>query len=197
MCHQPTGEPPPLRPFLQSLTTTLFSKIMVHNLEPYPPSNPNDNAGWAVALACYQPFNSSVVDAYFAFGGPGNNWQDYLRMQGAPPWCAGLWGGCVLVLIGIYSWSTVVFGLRFSNLTNRVRHLHAACFLGRADAAKLDGLQVGLRVTNNCELHGQCSPLNPFPATEEEHLHGRDPQLTDRQLNSKLLALFMNQGKCS
>lgn len=75
-------------------------------------------AGWAAALVCYQPFNASVVDAYFTYGGPSNNWQDYLA--DAPNWCKALWGGSVLLLISVYTWSTVVFGLRFSNLTNRV-----------------------------------------------------------------------------
>ena len=35
------------------------------------------------------------------------------------PTLRALWGSVILLLVFVYAWSTVVFGLRFSNLTNR------------------------------------------------------------------------------
>lgn len=73
-------------------------------------------AGWAAALICYPPF--ILMDA----GGP----LDY--HPGTAEWTYWLAGhpialaatGAVLVaLTAIYAWSTVAFGMRFSNLTNR------------------------------------------------------------------------------
>jgi protein-S-isoprenylcysteine O-methyltransferase Ste14 len=73
-------------------------------------------SGWAVALACYPPF------ALMGAGGP----LDY--RAGAPDWThwvegapvlAPVWGGAIVALTFVYAWATVVFGLRFSNLTHR------------------------------------------------------------------------------
>ena len=73
-------------------------------------------AGWTAALICYPPFIMMNP------GGP----LDY--HQGTAEWTHWLDGyplatalvGIVLVLLtGIYAWATVVFGLRFSNLTHR------------------------------------------------------------------------------
>jgi protein-S-isoprenylcysteine O-methyltransferase Ste14 len=71
--------------------------------------------GWYVALQCYQPFWGALSGNYFAYGS-GLNWEN---------WLAGntslyiFWGIVILILISIYSWASVMFGLRFSNLTNR------------------------------------------------------------------------------
>jgi protein-S-isoprenylcysteine O-methyltransferase Ste14 len=68
-----------------------------------------------VALACYQPFWSLLSRVYF----------DYSRGLAWGPWLQGrpviycIWGSIILLLYGIYLWSTVVFGCRFSNLTHR------------------------------------------------------------------------------
>ncbi|SHG23443.1 Isoprenylcysteine carboxyl methyltransferase (ICMT) family protein [Microbulbifer donghaiensis] len=71
--------------------------------------------GWGVALISYQPFWS-------AFSG------SYLRYDQGPAWgywfwdtplAYGLWGGAILLLIAIYVWASVPFGIRFSNLTHR------------------------------------------------------------------------------
>jgi protein-S-isoprenylcysteine O-methyltransferase Ste14 len=71
--------------------------------------------GWAVTLACYQPFWSLVYGHYLTY-------ED--RMPWGV-WLAGLptvqvlWGCAILALLGIYAWSTAAFGCRFSNLTHR------------------------------------------------------------------------------
>ncbi|HEX7965642.1 MAG TPA: isoprenylcysteine carboxyl methyltransferase [Gammaproteobacteria bacterium] len=71
--------------------------------------------GWAVALACYQPFWGMLSERYLAYRGA-HDWQD---------WAAGLpalyigWGGVILLLTAVYLWATLAFGCRFSNLTHR------------------------------------------------------------------------------
>jgi len=71
--------------------------------------------GWVICLICYRPF----VDAqapYIQYELDKLYWGDVF----APwPWLYVLWGSLILVLVFIYVWSTAIFGLRFSNLTNR------------------------------------------------------------------------------
>lgn len=71
--------------------------------------------GWIVALQCYQPFwafsssNYLQYDDDFYWGGLfANNETMYI-----------LWGVTILVLLFIYMWASIAFGIRFSNLTNR------------------------------------------------------------------------------
>lgn len=71
--------------------------------------------GWCVALECYQPFWSFSSSTYLKYH---HNiaWGD---------WLAGhqvmyvVWGSTILLLLGIYVYATIPFGIRFSNLTNR------------------------------------------------------------------------------
>jgi hypothetical protein len=72
-----------------------------------------------VALACYPPFVQSVLDAYCTYHSPDNAWGVYFKHS--PRWLFWAWGTSILVLSSIYSWATIAFGMRFSNLTNRVR----------------------------------------------------------------------------
>jgi protein-S-isoprenylcysteine O-methyltransferase Ste14 len=73
-------------------------------------------AGWAAALICYPPFilmgdngplNYHVNTADWAYWFEGNT---PLLM---------IWGAWLVLLTAIYAWATVVFGIRFSNLTHR------------------------------------------------------------------------------
>lgn len=71
--------------------------------------------GWMVALMCYQPFWSFVSAQYldYSTGKPWGNWfWDY-------PLPYVIWGSSILLLTFIYAWSTLSFGIRFSNLTHR------------------------------------------------------------------------------
>ncbi len=75
--------------------------------------------GWLAALLCYPPFvwgiigpNNQVLS--YEIGTPG--WAHWLAGNTAVLW---LWGGLLVVLTGIYAWATVIFGIRFSNLTYR------------------------------------------------------------------------------
>jgi protein-S-isoprenylcysteine O-methyltransferase Ste14 len=71
--------------------------------------------GWAVALACYEPFWSLIGRQYLAYETE-LKWGTWLWNT---PILYGLWGTGILVLTAIYVWATVIFGARFSNLTHR------------------------------------------------------------------------------
>ena len=73
-------------------------------------------SGWAVALACYPPFFGWLSLIGLTYYRDGHEWHHWLGSNGP---AAYIWGGSILALTAVYSWATVVFGLRFSNLTNR------------------------------------------------------------------------------
>lgn len=70
---------------------------------------------WVAALICYPPFilmNGGPLD-YEVNGADWGYWlqgHDGLIM---------LWGAIIVALTAIYSWATMAFGIRFSNLTHR------------------------------------------------------------------------------
>ncbi len=73
-------------------------------------------SGWLAALICYPPF------ILMGDGGPLNyhpdtsDWAYWLEGHTMVLW---LWGALLVFLTAIYAWATVIFGLRFSNLTYR------------------------------------------------------------------------------
>ncbi|GAB5347836.1 methyltransferase family protein [Alteriqipengyuania sp. 357] len=75
-------------------------------------------AGWLAALLCYPPINHGLLSAGglldYQANAPG--WRYWLADS---PMLLAIWGGWLVVLTGTYAWATVVFGLRFSNLTYR------------------------------------------------------------------------------
>ena len=70
--------------------------------------------GWLVCLACYPPLNKAT-GAYLDYE-TGTNWTTLLQ---AWPALQAAWGIAILLCLFIFVWSTVSFGLRFSNLTHR------------------------------------------------------------------------------
>lgn len=72
--------------------------------------------GWIIALICYQPFWSVIGTQYLTYSTDGQTWDTWLNDYET---IKIIWGITILTLIGIYSLSTLAFGLRFSNLTNR------------------------------------------------------------------------------
>lgn len=76
-------------------------------------------AAWTAALICYPPFTLMNEGGPLDYGF--GNWREDSWMHwfwGHPVLLAGV--GAVLVgLTMVYAWSTVAFGMRFSNLTNR------------------------------------------------------------------------------
>lgn len=73
-------------------------------------------SGWTAALACYPPFNFVFETMLLNHCFYANN--EFAFYLGQPV-LLNVLSILVLILIAIYSLSTVVFGLRFSNLTNR------------------------------------------------------------------------------
>ncbi|WP_323846997.1 isoprenylcysteine carboxylmethyltransferase family protein [Microbulbifer magnicolonia] len=71
--------------------------------------------GWGVALLSYQPFWSAFSGNYLKYD-EGPAWGFWLWDT---PLAYGLWGSAILLLIAIYVWASVPFGIRFSNLTHR------------------------------------------------------------------------------
>lgn len=72
-------------------------------------------AGWVVALVCYQPFWSLIGPHYLAYE-TSYRWGTWLATH--PFWYV-VWGVAILSCLLVYTWSTLMFGLRFSNLTHR------------------------------------------------------------------------------
>ena len=71
--------------------------------------------GWVVCLICYPPI-VDVQAPYIQYELDKVYWGAVF----APwPWLYALWGSAILALVFVYAWSTVAFGLRFSNLTHR------------------------------------------------------------------------------
>ena len=70
--------------------------------------------GWVVALFCYEPFFSLMGRQYVQYDTTGGfgNW-----IPDGP--IKTFWQGAIIVLVLIYSLSSVAFGWRFSNLTHR------------------------------------------------------------------------------
>ena len=71
--------------------------------------------GWVAALLLYAPFNTNVTNKFFLHGGE-NDWSKVLENYPLLTISVALLS---ILLMAIYTWSTVSFGLRFSNLTNR------------------------------------------------------------------------------
>lgn len=70
---------------------------------------------WASALVCYPPFFQWLQDFGFNYR-DGLIWSHWISEKGVLYYA---WGGAIIALTGIYALSSVVFGIRFSNLTNR------------------------------------------------------------------------------
>jgi len=71
--------------------------------------------GWFVTLVCYQPLWSGLFGTYLAYD-TGKPW-GYWFAANSLSYMA--WGTAIIILLGIYVWATIAFGIRFSNLTNR------------------------------------------------------------------------------
>lgn len=71
--------------------------------------------GWLACVICYQPL-ADAQSPYIQYEQDSLYWGAVFAPY---PWIYVLWGGLILVLHFVYVWSTVAFGLRFSNLTNR------------------------------------------------------------------------------
>ncbi|MGD1047092.1 MAG: isoprenylcysteine carboxyl methyltransferase [Bacteroidota bacterium] len=71
--------------------------------------------GWIVALQCYQPFWDFSSSNYLHYDN-GFYWGNLFVY---PEFLYYFWGVSILILLFIYVWASITFGIRFSNLTNR------------------------------------------------------------------------------
>jgi protein-S-isoprenylcysteine O-methyltransferase Ste14 len=72
--------------------------------------------GWVPAIVCYEPFWAAVSASYLAYNKNNYSWGSWL---GGNETGYLIWGSAILILITIYSLSSIAFGIRFSNLTHR------------------------------------------------------------------------------
>ena len=70
---------------------------------------------WVITLICYYPLNKVVLGKVFAYK-PNGGWtsviDDYPRMK----W---IWMALILITFVTWLWAAAIYGLRWSNLTNR------------------------------------------------------------------------------
>lgn len=72
--------------------------------------------GWISALSCYAPFQGYIAVIGLTHYQTSYKWYDWLATSNV--WFY-VWAAAILFFSTIYAWATIVFGLRFSNLTNR------------------------------------------------------------------------------
>jgi Isoprenylcysteine carboxyl methyltransferase (ICMT) family len=76
-------------------------------------------SGWLAALLCYPPFVWGIIGnngQILSYEGATEGWGYWLAGQPELLW---IWAAWLVFLTAIYAWATVVFGIRFSNLTYR------------------------------------------------------------------------------
>jgi protein-S-isoprenylcysteine O-methyltransferase Ste14 len=73
-------------------------------------------AGWVAALICYPPLIQMGGNGIMDYHPGSGEWALFLEGHTAVLW---VWGAMLAVLTGIYAWATVIYGIRFSNLTYR------------------------------------------------------------------------------
>jgi hypothetical protein len=101
--------------FLVDVTFTVVGYLMtLRVLDGHIRSAEPTMTGWVVALVCYQPFWSLISRQYLFYGS-----EDWGRILAPWPVLKGAYAVVLLLLLVIYSGSTVTFGYRFSNLTHR------------------------------------------------------------------------------
>jgi len=72
-------------------------------------------SGWVPAIICYQPFWGLAGPQYFAY----RNDMDWGSLLAPYPALQVVFSMIILGLMAVYTWASVSFGLRFSNLTHR------------------------------------------------------------------------------
>lgn len=71
--------------------------------------------GWIVTLLCYPPLSSIILNSYFNYSNE-LQWHQWLGHD-SPLFF--VFAAVILISTAIFAYSTICFGLRFSNLTNR------------------------------------------------------------------------------
>lgn len=73
-------------------------------------------AGWLAALMCYPPFILMSDGGPLSYHHATSDWAYWLADYPPVLW---VWGAMLVFFTGVYAWATMIFGLRFSNLTYR------------------------------------------------------------------------------
>ncbi|MCB2062735.1 MAG: DUF1295 domain-containing protein [Novosphingobium sp.] len=73
-------------------------------------------SGWVAALICYPPFILMGDGGPLAYHYGTSEWSYWLADYPLLLW---VWAAWLVFLTGAYAWATMIFGLRFSNLTYR------------------------------------------------------------------------------
>lgn len=76
-------------------------------------------AGWLAALLCYPPFVWGIIGSnnqILSYEANVEGWGFWLADYPSLLW---VWAAWLVFLTAIYAWATIVFGIRFSNLTYR------------------------------------------------------------------------------
>jgi protein-S-isoprenylcysteine O-methyltransferase Ste14 len=72
--------------------------------------------GWVSAIICYQPFMGTLSTLYLAYNLDSYTWGTWLQGNDI---AYGIWGGIIIACLLVYALASVMFGIRFSNLTHR------------------------------------------------------------------------------
>ena len=72
--------------------------------------------GWLAALICYPPFILMSDGGVLSYHPNTADWTYWMEGRTALLW---MWGAVLVALTAVYAWATVIFGIRFSNLTYR------------------------------------------------------------------------------
>lgn len=75
--------------------------------------------GWIAALICYPPFVTGIIGAnsqIISYESDTAGWAHWFAGSEMMLW---VWAAWLVFLTAIYAWATVIFGIRFSNLTYR------------------------------------------------------------------------------
>jgi hypothetical protein len=137
-------------------------------------------AAWVAALVCYPPFIWAGSGRILEFQVGGHEW---LFWFGRSPLLSAVWGMLLVLLTALYVWATVIFGIRFSNLTNRgiitngpYRYFKHPAYLFKClywwfwYVPFLSSVSIAEAI-RNCLLLGALNSIYYFRAkTEERHL---------------------------
>lgn len=95
--------------------TTLGYLLSLRIFDTHIRSTEPTTLGWVAALVCYMPFWGTISARYVNYDN-GYYWGAFVAGVPGLRW---VWGGLILLTLMLYSFATVAFGCRFSNLTHR------------------------------------------------------------------------------
>jgi protein-S-isoprenylcysteine O-methyltransferase Ste14 len=73
--------------------------------------------GWLVCIMCYPPFSKTFYAHYYSYESNTPYWGNWT--SSVHPLFYWTWGMAIVVCLFFYAWTSITFGCRFSNLTNR------------------------------------------------------------------------------